>query len=1021
MRPIQLVMSAFGPYGGEQVVDFRKLGERSFFLIHGPTGGGKTTILDALCYALYGDTSGHERTGEQMRSHLAQPGMPTSVTFDFALGEKAYRVTRSPEQERPKKRGEGTTLDGPKAVLWDRTGLADDAQEGTVLAAQPMKVIEQVEGLLGFRSEQFRQVIILPQDKFRELLMADSVKREEILQALFQTEFYELIQDSLKARAKEVEQKVKEIRQRQFLLLQQAQAASLSELRERRSSKAGDATALETTITQLRGAEAGAQAKLTDAFQIEAKLNEQEQAVTALRQLDAKAQEYNQKRQAIDAARRAALLAPDEDALLQRQREVTTRQGQLAAAQADLSVAQLASETASRTLKAWAELQPEMSQLHDEIARLNNLGEQVERLEQAQRELVLAEKRIEAAKTRQRSAQAALGELQIRLDGKRNQLASAQQVAAEHDGHVLAVELATTQLQDRRKLESIRGKLPGQEQGHAELAGRVAFGSATLQRQRAELARLHEAWSNGQAAILAQGLVAGQPCPVCGSQEHPQPATSIATLPSKEQIDQKQRDIDAQEKCLDGVGKQLQATATELATAKANESALATALGAWAEKQVAALEAQLKARKVALNAAQTAKDGVAPLVNTIAKTDMALRDQKTALDLLNGEFQTAADTVTSQRALRDENLQGVPEGLRTQAALIAAKTAAAARLKQIDEGVATARTAATEAEKTFAAASAEYGRAKTEADEAAGRLLADRQEFEGKREQAGFTSDAAYRAARLADVQIRQIEEQVQQYDQALSAARDRTRRAAGAADGLTAPDMAALRNALAVVKDKLEPAIRASGNLAREIEQIDKWTTELGDAESQREQAEKDYAVVGYVAGVASGQNGAGLAFQRFVLTFLLDDVLVAATERLRIMSKGRYQLQRLRERTDHRVQSGLDLEVFDTYTGTARQAATLSGGESFLASLSLALGLADVVQTYAGGMRLETMFIDEGFGSLDSEALDLAIRSLIDLLKDGRLVGIISHVPELRERIDARLEVTFGRSGATAQFVLS
>lgn len=214
---------------------------------------------------------------------------------------------------------------------------------------------------------------------------------------------------------------------------------------------------------------------------------------------------------------------------------------------------------------------------------------------------------------------------------------------------------------------------------------------------------------------------------------------------------------------------------------------------------------------------------------------------------------------------------------------------------------------------------------------------------------------------------------------------------------------------------------VREEASLSERLRQIQIWLNELTRVLKEIEDLESRFGVVGRLAEVASGRNAFGVTFQRFVLGALLDDVLIASSQRLRIMSKGRYQLQRMTTRADKRTAGGLDLEVYDTYTGTARPVATLSGGESFIASLSMALGLADVVQSYAGGVYLETIFVDEGFGSLDPESLDLALRALIDLQQGGRLVGIISHVPELKERIDARLEVVPGRAGSSARFVVA
>jgi len=239
-------------------------------------------------------------------------------------------------------------------------------------------------------------------------------------------------------------------------------------------------------------------------------------------------------------------------------------------------------------------------------------------------------------------------------------------------------------------------------------------------------------------------------------------------------------------------------------------------------------------------------------------------------------------------------------------------------------------------------------------------------------------------------------------------------------AEDVKEPDIESLEEAAGEADDTLTIAKGQEVKLSERLDALGRTLASLKENTRKTEELEKQNQVLGYVADVANGNNPWKLTFQRFVLGALLDDVLVAASERLKIMSRGRYLLLRERNVADRRQAAGLALAVQDHYTGDSRPVGTLSGGESFLAALSLALGLADVVQSYAGGIRLDAMFIDEGFGSLDSEALDLAMRALEDLRAGGRLVGIISHVPELKERIDARLEVTAGKSGSQARFVV-
>ena len=306
------------------------------------------------------------------------------------------------------------------------------------------------------------------------------------------------------------------------------------------------------------------------------------------------------------------------------------------------------------------------------------------------------------------------------------------------------------------------------------------------------------------------------------------------------------------------------------------------------------------------------------------------------------------------------------------------------------------------------------------ATEAAQLLMNQREQFHKSLREAGFADEQGFRSSKKTSAEIESLDATIQSFDRSLNAAKDRLNRAQQTAADLEPPDIHALTSVATKAKKDTEQAVRAEAFLAAKRDSLCRWAADCTRLTEQKERLEAEYAVKGRISEVANGINREGITFQRFVLAALLDDVLLAASKRLQIMSNGRFTLQRIRERTDRRAAAGLDLEVDDTYSGTARPVSTLSGGESFLASLSLALGLADVVQTYSGGIQLDAVFVDEGFGSLDPEALDLALQALVDLQRDGRIVGIISHVPTLREIIDARLEVSAQRSGSTARFVI-
>jgi exonuclease SbcC len=370
------------------------------------------------------------------------------------------------------------------------------------------------------------------------------------------------------------------------------------------------------------------------------------------------------------------------------------------------------------------------------------------------------------------------------------------------------------------------------------------------------------------------------------------------------------------------------------------------------------------------------------------------------------------------RAVVIERRRKLPKALRTRAELNKVLTKSKSRLEQLLQALESAMKDEAETRQEHAEAKAAAGGAESSLKIAAQRSQKASERFSRRLKTAGFSGPDGYGEAKLTERAIDELARAIDEYEAGLKAARLRLTRARQTIRGKRKPDVSKFLAKAKAAEASCDAKIAETAEIRKEQERLAGLTKELVSTEREIEKMEKRYYVTGKIADVANGKNAKGITFQRFVLGTLLDEVLAAATGRLKLMSHGRYDLQRAVERSDRRLAGGLDLEVFDTFTGYARPVSTLSGGETFLASLSLALGLADVVQARAGGIHLETVFIDEGFGSLDPEALDLALRTLMDLQKGNRLVGIISHVPELKERIDVRLEVTRTTKGSSVRF---
>ena len=547
-------------------------------------------------------------------------------------------------------------------------------------------------------------------------------------------------------------------------------------------------------------------------------------------------------------------------------------------------------------------------------------------------------------------------------------------------------------------------------------ASRAHAAAAKKRREAARLAlqEAEAAWKEGHAALLARELRPGDPCPVCGSMDHPAPARTTGGLMDDVALQERRTVLQEAEESLQEAEKAFSAKEMQLAGLRGEMAALRKALQAAPSADVEELEAMLSVITTDLERATRA-------ASRLEKIDAAITELKTKHE----ELARALKDAESERSLLERQLaeaegalrqteDDLPPDLRSEEALQAYRHRLETEFEDLEKALKNAEAGARQAEQAATIARSRLEAAERGLGETRRRHKEVRERFRVRLEEAGFGSEDELSAAMLSDDAMAKLQTLTERHASDLQAAKERLSAAQAAAQGVSMPDMAALskaRDSLSAAHDELA---RRIGEASARLEQLENAGDRLERLHVRFAEEEEHHAALARLAEVAGGTRNPGrMSFERFVLATLFDDVLVAANRRLDLMSRGRFLLRRQKELQDGRMSGGLDLEVFDTHTGRERPVRTLSGGESFLAALSLALGLADVVQAHAGGIRLETMFIDEGFGSLDAEALDLAIRALMDLRGEGRLIGIISHVAELRERIDLRLEVRPGADG--------
>lgn len=1017
MRPIRLTLQAFGPFAGREVVDFRGALGSGLFGVYGRTGAGKSTIFSAMTFALFGEPARSEQQAPSLRSDHADPAMPTEVELVFDIGPRRYVVRRRPEQTRPKARGRGETRDPHEAYLFDATGLAVEDitrdRHGKVLAEKKVGAVrEAVEELLGYRCDQFRQIVLLPQGRFESFLAADTKERLAILRDLFDVSLYRALTATLKERAETAERRIREERAVCAARLAaddfenlDALAAGLdaagTELIERRHAEAAR-----------RAAAAAAQTALDAARALDRLFAEATAAAQALAAVKAHAPDMAALADRLAQAERARALADVA-------READAAEADLTRAVAAETVARNAADKAAAaagaraaTLSAERGRAAETEALRRALDHLDRCAETLDAAAGLGQAADAAERAARAAAEALAAAQTAVERLATERSSQADDLKAARNVEAGRAAlavRLTALEAALT------AAETFEAAIRAVEEAETLTATRRAEQNAAaseVAEAGAALAGAEAALAAAQAAHLATRLVPGEPCPVCGGAEHPAPAADAPAAAGLDPAFRRAKSAiaaaETRERTAAGA---LAAAEAMLTERRARRAALAPP-----DRPVAALRADRDALRRALAdlgpatdlaAAEAALDAVAART---AEAE-AERDRRQEIDA-----RTQADAAAA-RARLSEALSTVPEDLRDRPALDRAR---ADRRAALD-----ARRAALEAAEAAAASARDAAVAAARDREAAAAALAERRDrreaarrrFDARLAENGL-SEAAFRALIPDEAALAADRAALDAHRDALAAARHRAVETATAVEGRIRPDMSEIEAALAAAEAARDAAADARAAAENRLAYLQTLRDSLAESLARLDAEEAETGPLRALAALFDAHNRQRLDLETFALGALFDGVLEAANRRLGPMTAGRYTLRREIEGAGGRARRGLGIEAFDIFTGKARPTATLSGGETFIAALALALGLADMVESANGKVRLDAIFIDEGFGSLDSEhgagTLDQVLQALNALATGSRAVGIVSHVPLVQEAIPNGFYIRRDRLGS-------
>ncbi len=1018
MRPVVLTMTAFGPYAGTETVDFREATDAGLFGIYGATGSGKSSIFNAMTFALFGEGAKREQSIATMRSGHADADRLTEVSLLFELGDKRYFVRRQPDQSRPKLRGEGETTNAHKAWLFDATSIAVDEVTadncGVVLAETKVgEVLRLVKELLGYGVEQFRQIVLLPQGRFERFLIADSSQRVEILRELFDVSIYRRIAARMKEDAAAAKRDFDDGHRLVVRRLTDAGFASTDDL-----------------ATGIAAAAEAAQARHDEATQAEGAAQAAEQAHLAAEVVEGRfkaAEDAN--RRTVELERQRGEIEGIQTVLTQA--EKAQRAVDLASRLTDLEATRVTAFGAEKDArKSAADAEKQHGLCEEAVTLARSKAEQIDVLSARAAEVERRKRLLEGAadlKEKWSARQVGLDEAQkafdlteaerVRLDALHTRLG--KEVESARSATLKQAELKAqlvTATADHgaakahgvayRKVVTARNGVEEASRTRDSAAGKVGP-------LRAAAIAAERAFIDAQAQVLAgMHLIDGEPCPVCGSAVHPSPAhgdgdpraLESEMRAARERLDVAVRAADLSDAAVTVAEATLAERAAELAGLAQPKPTVADAAG-----EVARLQGELEALG----------DVTAP-----AELERQAAEAKASLGTAAAEAENARDAL--QKARTDEAvaarsyedaIAGVPEGLRGEGALEQEGATIASSIKALrdalteaEEGLREAATARdTTAAKVLGAVDAV---AQTDAEVEKGRLA-----FETRLVEVGL-DQAAY-VLGCADIpQIAAHGERIRAYRNDVAIAEAQATAANDVIKDVERPDVTALATKKEVARAECLRNRKAAADADAAKKVLDDLLSSLNE---QLEHLAKLEAETGPLRGLAdafAGDNLMRTPLETFAIGAMFDHVLDAANLRLDPMTAGRYRFERDVQAVGGRTKRGLDIRVHDIQTGRPREISTLSGGETFIAALSLALGLSDIVEMSHGRIRLDTIFIDEGFGSLDTEndsgTLDLVLQVLQEIVGNSRAVGLISHVPLVQQAVPNGFSIVKGVDGS-------
>ncbi|SCC25773.1 AAA family ATPase [Bacillus mycoides] len=1022
MRPIQLIMTAFGPYKQKEVIDFKDLGEHRIFAISGNTGAGKTTIFDAICYVLYGEASGEERSDTNMlRSQFADDDVYTSVELTFQLKGKSYEIKR---QLGHKKQG-NKTITGHAVELYE---VIDEEKVPCVDRFHVTDVNKKVEDLIGLSKHQFSQIVMLPQGEFRKLLTSETENKEEILRRIFKTDRYKLMCEILDQKRKQwkdvlqEKQKERELYFRNVFKLPIRNGALLETLVEQEhvnTHQVVEALEQETIwynaeVEQLHLEQNDKTKQLKEA---EARFHAAKAVNEKFKDLEQKNEKYStlqenravieMKEKSFKHAEQAKRLLPFEqwyEEAMQHEQQSESLLKQIIAKKEHI-------------MNSFALAQEKYEALKNKASERENAKKQVQRLEElqpiiaslAEKKLNLQNAEIQIGKLKE-GMQKLDEQLEAHTNEKQRMSGELQQLEVALEQYVAKVEELTNMREDAKVLKQAYDVW--QEKQKYEQEKEIAFHKMQLAVSAYE--DMERRWLSEQAGILALHLHDGESCPVCGSMDHPKKATEQSNAIDEKELNGLREKKNVAEKS--HVQLEEKWNFYRVQYEQVIEEVLKR--GYRAEELVETYRAlvqkgkQLAADVNALKASEETRKQIAVNIKSVEEKVEELQKQKREVETM--QHRTEMECM-QLRTSYEHDKQNIPESLQTVQAWKVQFDQALQELRFMEDEWEKVQEAYQHWQNENIRIQAEHDSASNQFNGAKEKKEETFTRFMKELEQSGFTDQLTYTESKLNDAEMDKLQQEIRSYYSSLEVLTKQIEELKAELKDKEYMDISSLDEQvkeleinLDIIKEKRQHAQNAVSYITDLHENIKRIDEQIHEEEKAFQELVDLYEVM-------KGDNDSRISFERYILIEYLEQIVQIANERLRKLSNGQFYLKRSERVEKRNRQSGLGLDVYDAYTGQTRDVKTLSGGEKFNASLCLALGMADVIQAYEGGISIETMFIDEGFGSLDEESLTKAVDALIDLQKSGRFIGVISHVQELKNAMPAVLEVTKQKDGCS------